>query len=248
MAGPRLTKILWGAAIGAVAGAAIAHVAADPEPTTPIGRLPSPRAGQKRLPGASARGRMLDITSIKDRCAELARLIRKDGVNPKIHEAAKAMVAGKCGGEWCVAPRDWKGECKALFKAITEARSPYAVRYTCDMREADTFSSAERTLFETHAGDCDDFTVVFGALLMSIGYPVTIRVVQAKGSDTWSHVYVLAGVPPTGGAKEWFPLDGSVETKPAGWQAPGAEAALRYGRPSGMITKTLDYPVPSLAG
>lgn len=512
------------------------------------------------------RGKLKDVKTIHARCAEIARLVKAGGTNARVHEIAKTILSAKDGTQWRVKPRDWKGECAALFRAIIDPASPYAIRYTCDMREADTFSSAERTLFLTHAGDClpgdvllltrtrgyqpiesirvgdevmgdgvwttvtkwwdkgtlptialrlnngatlrctsdhklfrvprdgatpgrrtqaeevravdvrpddellladthpegarhldpdlawlvgtyiadgwlnndrvhiagrdrvdgreygkrdkgpqkdrvaaicaargivtsrtekdirfrdatlhelmaqcghgaaqkrlpftdvdaataralldglmadastsragtvvfstisatlalqirelhrilgirtnirrvvkhggfgsnpifrvsvvrngaeqgarrahmihakvqaievgdivpvfdietdthrfylpetdlivhncDDFAIVFGALLMSVGYPVKLRVVQAKGKDTWSHIYVLAGIPPSSdGPTEWFPLDGAVETKPAGWQAPGAEEAFRYGKPAGMIEKTLDYPV-----
>ncbi len=90
---------------------------------------------------------------------------------------------------------------------------------------------------------CDDGVVLLGAMLRSVGYPVKLRVVQDKGSSTWSHIYLLIGIPPTGPSK-WVPLDWSVVPfKPAGWEAPGAAQTALTGEPHGIITRVKDFNV-----
>ena len=89
---------------------------------------------------------------------------------------------------------------------------------------------------------CDDFVVILGALLRSIGYPVKLRIMQAKGADSWSHIYMLVGSPPTNPTR-WTALDASVESAVPGWQAPGAEECAKTGKPAGMTVKVKDYDV-----
>lgn len=85
------------------------------------------------------------------------------------------------------------------------------VRYVADPRRRDTYSTLQATL-ETGAGDCDDFTVGFGALLGAIGYPVRARVISVDGS-AWDHIYPLVGV-----KGRWIPLDATEHGKSLGWE------------------------------
>ena len=84
---------------------------------------------------------------------------------------------------------------------------------------------------------------------------VRLRVVAANGKASWSHIYLLTGLPPDN-PTEWMPLDPSMPEKPAGWEAPGAETVARSGRrasdgralgtgqsPAGIISRVLDYSV-----
>ena len=220
----------------------------DSPGVVPVGRTALRGAPATLGPRGSTRPRATrkDIDPIKGRLGEIAKLIRKAGVDPEIHEATKKILSMRGpDGDWLVKPKDWENEVKLVFRGATDPRfSNLAVRYVCDMLRTDTFSSAKRTLLQTHGGDCDDFVIVLGGMCESVGYQVKIRCIQAKGKSTWSHVYLLVGIPPGGGTPtQWMPLDGSVETKPPGWQAPGAESALRYGKPSGMVARTLDLPV-----
>ena len=91
--------------------------------------------------------------------------------------------------------------------------------------------------------NCDDGTILLGALLRAVGYPVKARVIQDNGSSTWSHIYLLVGVPPTG-PKKWVPLDWSVYPfRPAGWEAPGAKQVALTGEPAGIVVKVKDFNV-----
>jgi hypothetical protein len=93
-------------------------------------------------------------------------------------------------------------------------------RYVFDPTDADFFATARATL-EAGGGDCDDFVILFGALLTSIGFQCVARVISTKEAPSqWSHTYPLVGLPkdnPTG----WVPLDATVPESEPGWQFPG---------------------------
>lgn len=89
--------------------------------------------------------------------------------------------------------------------------------------------------------NCDEGSVLLGSMILAIGGQVKLRVIQAKGASTWSHVYLLVGLPP-GAPTRWVPLDWSVR-KPAGWEVEGAEQCRRTGKPAGMVVKVRDFDV-----
>lgn len=90
---------------------------------------------------------------------------------------------------------------------------------------------------------CDDGNAILaGALLQAIGYPVKLRVIQTTDSSTWSHIYALAGLPPTKPTR-WLPFDWSVTDSVPGWEAPGAKEAAATGKPAGIVTRVRDFNV-----
>jgi len=73
-------------------------------------------------------------------------------------------------------------------------------------------------------GDCDDFTILNGALLKSLGFQVKIRVLKFIGAGNFSHVLLVANLRDAG----WVEFDGSV----------------RSGEATGAIrAQQKDYPV-----
>lgn len=82
-------------------------------------------------------------------------------------------------------------------------------RYVYDPPDLDTFATARLSL-EAGGGDCDDATILFCALLKSIGFEVKARVISVSDDpENWVHIYPLVGLPkddPT----EWMPLDITV--------------------------------------
>lgn len=206
----------------------------------PPGALPLPEAGTgiRKMTVATVR-------TIEQRVSYIHDQLVKGSQSPRVIEKARAIVARKCENgdgtkRWCVPEKDWWGEVKALFDAVADANHELGLRYTRDHAWVDQFSSAEASM-RLKAGDCDDGTILLGALLVSVGYRVKMRVIQSKGSDTWSHIYLLVGLPPTGPTK-WVPLDWSVR-KPAGWEVEGAEQCARTGRPAGLVLRVKDFDV-----
>jgi Transglutaminase-like superfamily len=110
-----------------------------------------------------------------------------------------------------VTPKDYRGEIKALFEWVQQN-----VRYTKDPFRVEVLHSARRML-ALRAGDCDDMTILLGAMLEAIGHPV--RIVLA-GPDPlqprlFTHVYLEAY-----DRGHWIPLDPTMPY-PMGWALQG---------------------------
>jgi len=96
------------------------------------------------------------------------------------------------------------------------------VRYVLDPDGFDLFCTVRETL-EAGGGDCDDTTVLYGALLRALGFRMRARIVSVSGTH-WEHVYPVVGFPkerPT----QWLPLDATVQGAVPGWEY---EGIVRY--------------------
>lgn len=103
--------------------------------------------------------------------------------------------------------KDYLGEIKALFEWVQQN-----VRYTKDPFRLEVLHSARRIL-ELRAGDCDDMTILLGAMLESIGHPIRLVIVGPTPvrPDLFSHIYLevyLKG--------RWIALDATMHF-PMGW-------------------------------
>jgi len=80
------------------------------------------------------------------------------------------------------------------------------VRYTKDPFRIEVLHSARRML-ELKAGDCDDMTIVLGALIKSIGHAVRIVLTgpDPLRPDLFSHIYLEARH-----HDQWIPLDATM--------------------------------------
>jgi transglutaminase-like putative cysteine protease len=65
-------------------------------------------------------------------------------------------------------------------------------------------------------GDCDDHTVMLGAMLESVGYPTRITTARMRpGAGTDDHVYLEVN-----DRRSWIPLDASNKKRAAGEEPP----------------------------
>jgi hypothetical protein len=90
----------------------------------------------------------------------------------------------------------------------------------------ETLQSPEATL-NYGGGDCDDFAMLLVALLESLGYDATFKVV-AVASDMpahFTHVYAVVKDKQTG---QWVPLDPTVAGASAGWEPPDIVRTIMY--------------------
>jgi transglutaminase-like putative cysteine protease len=72
-------------------------------------------------------------------------------------------------------------------------------------------------------GDCDDHTVMLGAMLESVGYPTRIATARMKpGNGSFDHVYIEVH-----DKNGWIPLDASNKKRQAG-QAPPSNRLRRW--------------------
>jgi len=107
-----------------------------------------------------------------------------------------------------VPERDWKGEVEAIFNFVRAN-----VRYTRDPAGVELFQKPIRTL-QYRRGDCDDMTMLLGAMLQNAGYNIVLRVVGMSNNP--EHIYLLALIPP-GEDQQYIALDPS-RSEPAGWE------------------------------
>ncbi len=203
-------------------------------------------AAMAKAGGVIKHVKSVPVRDIAERVSHIQKRIKEDSLKPEIKEKALAVLTRKCGTKgnlrWCVEPKNYAEEVKALYRAVQDANSDVALRYTRDHIEVDQFTAADK-LIRLKGGDCDDGTILLGAMLRSVGYPLKLRVIQDTKSPTWSHIYLLVGLPPQRPAK-WMPLDWSVYPfKPPGWQAPGADEYMLSGQSAGMVKRLRDFEV-----
>ena len=89
------------------------------------------------------------------------------------------------------------------------------IRYTRDIFRVELLH-APRRMLELQAGDCDDMTILLGAMLMSTGHPVRLVLAgfRANKPHSYSHIYLEAGV-----RGKWIGLDATMK-RPIGWAPP----------------------------
>jgi hypothetical protein len=106
-----------------------------------------------------------------------------------------------------IRPKDYLGEIKALFEWVQRN-----IRYTKDPFRVEVLHSPRRML-ELRAGDCDDMSILLGAMLEAIGHPVRLAL---AGPDPlrprlFTHVYLEVYH-----KGRWIPLDPTMP-HPMGW-------------------------------
>src|SRR6266508_1616679 len=108
------------------------------------------------------------------------------------------------------APKDRRAEVCALFNWVRNN-----IRYTRDIFRTELLHSARRML-ELRAGDCDDMTILLGAMLKSTGHPVRLVLAgfHTGKPHSYSHIYPEVNV-----RGRWIPIDASME-RPIGWAPP----------------------------
>lgn len=92
------------------------------------------------------------------------------------------------------------------------------IRFTHDIKGIETVKTVERIYNEIRntgkfIGDCDDATVLLGAMLKSIGYPIKIVIVslrELKG-DNFNHIYLRVL---DKNKNVWYNVDGTMRGQP----------------------------------
>ena len=109
-----------------------------------------------------------------------------------------------------VPAKDRMGEVRALFDFVKRN-----IRYTRDIFRVELLHSARRML-ELRAGDCDDMTILLGAMLLSTGHPVRLVLAGFRQNrpHAYSHIYPEVNV-----SGRWIAVDATMD-KPIGWAPP----------------------------
>ena len=163
----------------------------------PCPRLVTPRITLLRVPSGN-RGTLATAGII-------GRMIRDGAKDFLVRQ--KAIEIFRIAG---VAPKDRFGEIRSLFEWVRRN-----IRYTRDIFRVEFLHTARRML-ELRAGDCDDMTILLGAMLMSTGHPVRLILAgfRKQKPHCYSHIYLEANL---GG--NWIALDATME-RPMGWAPP----------------------------
>lgn len=107
----------------------------------------------------------------------MVKLTKASKTSPVIVQQARRIVA-------LVPNKDWAGEAEAIQNWVRNN-----IRYTRDPHGVETLQTPEVTLKELQ-GDCDDHSVLVGALLSAVGHPVRYRAVSLKQyPSALCHVY-----------------------------------------------------------
>lgn len=146
--------------------------------------------------------------SIDDRIDMIFEEINQGKRDPIIRQLVSEILRG-------VAEKDYENELDAIFSWVRKN-----IRYTRDPHNVELFQRPSRIL-EMGIADCDDLSIIIGAMVQSIGYPLRLRVIGVQSADP-EHIYPLVGVPPSENNLEsiqWVAMDASV-SQPIGWQLP----------------------------
>jgi len=153
--------------------------------------------------------------------------------SPKIREAALA-AAGGFSSQASQAGAIWKWiRDRVRFRTDAETARPL----TEDPENTEVLIPPQCLLqMARPSGDCDDFSMLAAAMLLSLGIPASFRTVAADpASDRYSHVYVIAQT-----AEGRLALDCSHGRYP-GWEVKAAGKARDWGIEEPMGLGAIDW-------
>ncbi len=136
-----------------------------------------------------------------------------------------------------IQPKDYEREIKAIYNFVIRR-----LRYTKDIHKVETVHRA-RDLLRWHrkGADCDDFVILTGSLLQSIGHPIRIVIIgnNYKNKEDFSHIYLQVQL-----KDRWISLDGSVPGAKVGWEAP-TYATKKIFNLDGVLAESADNTIAS---
>ena len=138
-------------------------------------------------------------------------------LKPATPEATAALLTVRTCAARLIKPCQSKDEvCEATR---LHAFVCHSIRYTKDMRTAETVQYPNITLTEGY-GDCDDKALLFAALAETVGFETRFVGIGVNGED-FSHVSAQLMIPGTGWVNaETIPMDDNGTYQPLGWFPP----------------------------
>lgn len=162
-----------------------------------------------------------ETNNLEDHMSLMRRQVRRSLDDPETHRLARAVARGLTTkvDAWGKSYRLTKRTCAAGDDCGDIAQvwnfAVLNVRYVKDPDDYDLFCTVKHTL-EDGVADCDDYTILIGALLKSLGFQdVRARVVSVDGRR-WAHVYNMVGAYRSGGPL--VALDPTVKDATPGWE------------------------------
>ncbi len=163
---------------------------------------------------------------------EILKLIKEGREDPRIYEISREVISQS--GTTFGYDID---ELEALYQFV-QGR----VRYVRDPYGRDTYQGAVDTLDKFKTGDCEDLTILLASMVLTVGYPVAIKLVSVAG-ELWDHIYSLAGVPPEEPEK-WVAMNATLVHGRLG-QEPEREYEKMFKITNGLISETGEVYQPS---
>lgn len=170
--------------------------------------------------------RLEDVKGQGSALRTITELIAKGTKDPAVVRAARAITAH-------LPSRDDTAELDAIYDAVKHGTDAVpalkrGLRYVSDPRTVDWYQGAGATLRECAAGacaaDCDEHTILVGALAGALGFKVGARAWGPPKAREFTHVYAVVAFPKKG---PWTDTDSSVRALDTtvdeayvGWQPP----------------------------
>ena len=151
----------------------------------------------KFTPGTSPQRRFEKVVDI------LIKLI-EDGMRDEYVRQKAVEIVNRAG----VPQHDELGEIRAIVKWVQQN-----VTYRKDIYNVEYFQTPRRLLKDVESGrsaaDCDDFVLIGGALLGSIGYPTGALIVDSNNDGVFNHVMLLTKTmaPTREFGTKWIPCE-----------------------------------------
>lgn len=148
-------------------------------------------------PGTSPEGRFKHVVNL------LVQLI-EDGLRDEYVRRKAVEVVNRAG----IRGHDELGEIRAVTKWVQQH-----VVYRKDPINVEYFHSARRLIRDVEDGrsaaDCDDFVIVWGAMLGALGYDVAAVIVDSNGDGMLNHVMgaVKTFAPTPQFGNKWIPVE-----------------------------------------
>lgn len=143
------------------------------------------------------------MRGVRQTLAVMRHLVNEGRTDPRIRQAATTAI-------FLQPERMDFNEASRLLEFVQTS-----IRYTRDVLDVETVSTAEKTL-AGRLGDCDDQTVLLAALLESVGYATRFVVAGYDESTPGAveHVYLQTCID-----GQWLDAD-PTERGPLGWAPP----------------------------
>lgn len=171
---------------------------------------------------------VFNVASQKTALEHIGNLVEKSSVHPLIRETALKLVSD-------CEDRDDMCEVEAIFEAVKYGNPNVpalksGLKYVADPRWADHFTAPPRLLEQLargiNGGDCDDHTMLIGALLAALGFRVGARA-WGRQKNNYSHVYAVVGFPKRNPTQE-IGLDSTVKESFVGWEPPAGHVLTAW--------------------
>jgi len=135
-----------------------------------------------------------DYEGLKKKIDIIAGVMKKGSENMRIRTLA--LSARKGAQDF-----NYREELELIYDYVCKN-----ISYVRDTYKIEVIHDAEKVL-DFEAGDCDDFVILLGALLLSIGWTVRI-VICGREKNSFSHIYLQCWEPVE---RKWITADASMK-------------------------------------